>query len=172
MQAGLAETRKGLQELASSLHNLSHELHPAKLKLLGLDQTLEALCRDVDAESGVRIDFERAGDHADMAESVALCIFRITQEALQNGVKHSGARHIGVRLIAGRSELTLRIVDDGNGFDPLSSQSTGIGLLTMRERVELEGGFLRIATAPGRGTTIEAIVPVKNTTAADVSASG
>jgi two-component system sensor histidine kinase DegS len=92
---------------------------------------------------------------------VALCIFRVTQEALKNGVTHSGARQIAVRLAGTPSELTLRIVDDGNGFDPLSSQSPGLGLLTMRERVELEGGYLRIATAPGRGTTIEAIVPAQ-----------
>jgi PAS domain S-box-containing protein len=155
---GLSEARNGLQELASAIHNLSHQLHPAKLRLLGLEQTLTGLCRDVSSESGVHVRFHADGVPSDVAEPVALCIFRVTQESLQNAVKHSGARIIDVLLTGTAAQLTLRVADNGTGFEPLPSQSAGIGLLTMRERVELIGGRLKIETAPGRGTAIEATV--------------
>jgi PAS domain S-box-containing protein len=160
MQAGLAEARKGLQDLATSVHNLSHELHPGKLKLLGLGPTLDALCRSISAESGTHVTFDSVGLSADLPEDSALCIFRVAQEALQNTIKHSGARSIEVHVVATPSELTLTVRDDGTGFDPTSSRSKGLGLLTMRERVEMMGGNLRIASSPGNGTAIHASIPV------------
>ena len=96
-----------------------------------------------------------------MAEDSALCIFRVAQEALQNAVKHSGARHIDVHLTGAPSQLTLRVVDDGGGFDPLAP-AAGLGLLTMRERVELLGGSLRIETGRSTGTRVEATVPMSS----------
>jgi PAS domain S-box-containing protein len=156
---GMAQARKSLHELATSIHNLSHELHPAKLKLLGLGPTLETLCRKVSAESGMPIEFDGHGIPADVSEATALCIFRVTQEALQNAVKHSASRSIEVRILGTREHLTLHVIDSGAGFDPLASRSSGIGLLTMRERVELVGGTLAVQTSPGGGTMIEATVP-------------
>ena len=160
MLAALAEARHTLQHLATSLHNLSHELHPAKVKLLGLGPTLETLCRHVSADSGVPISFDGQDIPSYVTEDSALCIFRVTQEALQNAVKHSTSRSIEVKVLSTPMELTLRVVDDGAGFDPLTSQTVGLGLLTMRERVELVGGRLRIDTSHGRGTMIEATVPM------------
>jgi signal transduction histidine kinase len=93
-------------------------------------------------------------------EIVAVCVYRIAQEALQNAVRHSGASNIDVALIAEDGHLTLRVRDEGNGFDPLSSQESGIGLITMRERVELSGGKLHVDTGSGDGTTIEAVLPL------------
>lgn len=159
MQASLTEARKTLQELASSIHNLSHELHPAKLKLLGLGPTLEILCRNVSTESGVPISFDGQEIPSDVTEDCALCIFRVTQEALQNAVKHSASRSIEVKVVGTHEQLTLHVLDDGAGFDPLMSRSGGLGLLTMRERVELLGGTLTIETSHGRGTMITATVP-------------
>lgn len=160
MQLTLADARKSLQQLATSIHNLSHELHPAKVKLLGLGPTLETLCRNVSIESGARISFDGQNIPPEVSEDSALCIFRVTQEALQNAVKHSASRNIDVRVVASPLQLTLQVIDDGAGFDPLASHSAGLGLLTMRERVELIGGRLRIDTAHGRGTMIEATVPM------------
>jgi PAS domain S-box-containing protein len=166
VQASLGQVRRTLQELAVSVHNMSHELHPARLKLLGLTLTLESLCRDVAHESGVQIHVTCAPIPSDVDESSALCVFRVTQEALQNVVKHSGAREVDVDLSATPSHLELRIIDRGRGFDPVTSESMGIGLLTMRERVELIGGHLRIETAPKRGTQIQAVVPIRSAAAA------
>jgi PAS domain S-box-containing protein len=160
MLVSLADARNSLQHLATSIHNLSHELHPAKVRLLGLGPTLEMLCRNVSIESGVYINFDGQNIPPDVTENSALCIFRVTQEALQNAVKHSASRNIDVRVIGTSAQLTLQVVDDGAGFDPLASRAAGLGLLTMRERVELVGGRLRIETSHGRGTMIEATVPM------------
>lgn len=160
MLSGLTDARKGLQDLARSVHHLSYELHPGKLKLLGLGPTLDGLCRSIQTESGARITFDSIGLSADVSEDRALCVFRVAQEALQNAVKHSGARNIQVHVAATASELTLRISDDGTGFDQTLPRPKGLGLLTMRERVELMGGTLTIETGRGSGTTIDASVPV------------
>jgi PAS domain S-box-containing protein len=162
VNARVLEAEQGLQELAVTIHNLSHELHPAKLRLLGLVTTLEALCRDVSKQGGVEVRFLSQNVPADVTEDLALCVFRVAQEALQNAVKHSGARHITMSLTATGADLQLRVSDDGRGFGPVASEHGGIGLLTMRERVELSGGRLRIETPPTGGTTLEATVTLPN----------
>ena len=168
VRAKLADAQVGLQDLAVAIHNLSHQLHPAKLKLLGLVPTLEALCRDVSKENAVKVHFHAKGVGSDVPEEVALCVFRVAQEALRNALKHSAAPDIQVHLNGSRARLVLRVKDQGRGFDPLTSETTGIGLLTMRERVELGGGQLTIDAAEAHGTTIEAIMPLNRTSSRPV----
>jgi signal transduction histidine kinase len=158
----LLETRDGLRRLATSIHDLSHELYPARLRLLGLEQTLRALCREVSTGTLAHVSVHSDRLPSEVPEAAALSIVRVAQESLQNALKHSGARNIDVLLTATSSQLTLRVTDDGQGFDNVASQPTGIGLLTMRERVELLGGRLIVNTAPGCGTAIEAIVPLSD----------
>jgi PAS domain S-box-containing protein len=157
---GLIDVQQHLQQLAIGIHDLSHQLHPAKLKMLGLVNTLESLCRQVSREAGVHVQFTAQQVPGDIPERLALCVYRVAQEALQNATKHSGVRDIAVMLSAAAGTLTLRVVDHGRGLDPLRSDAAGIGLLTMRERVELNGGAFRIETAPSTGTTIEATLPL------------
>ena len=158
----LSETRDALRRLASTIHDLSHELYPGRLRLLGLEQTLGALCREVSTAGHARVSFHSDGLPPEVSEAAALSIFRVAQESVQNAIKHSEARTIDVRLTATPSQLTLRVADDGNGFDAMAPQPTCIGLLTMRERVELLGGRLIVTTAPGCGTAIEAILPLSD----------
>jgi signal transduction histidine kinase len=157
----LMATRTKLRELAASIHTLAYSLHPAKLKLLGLVQTLEAHCREVAAEARQEVKFHAHDVPPEIDEDVVLCIFRVAQEALQNALKHSGAGTIDVQLSGSGERLTLRVVDDGTGFDPDGPRPGGLGLLTMRERVEMVGGTLTVSTARARGTTIEASVNAK-----------
>jgi signal transduction histidine kinase len=158
----LSETGDGLRQLASAIHDLSHELFPGKLRLLGLEQTLRALCCEVSTASHAQVSFHSNGLPADVSEAAALSIVRVAQESLRNALKHSEARSIDVLLTTTASQLMLRVTDDGGGFDSVASQPTGIGLLTMRERVELLGGRLVVTTAPGCGTAIEASVPLRD----------
>jgi signal transduction histidine kinase len=160
LRKGIAEAQHNVQDLAVSIHNLAHELHPPKLKLLGLVRTLESLCRNVSKESGIQVPFATTAIPAGIRERVALCVCRVAQEALQNAVKHSGAQKIDVSLSGDAAQLTLRVSDAGRGFDPLTSPGSGIGLLSMRERVELNGGRLLIEASPSAGTTIEATLPI------------
>jgi signal transduction histidine kinase len=158
----LRAARSKLQGIAASIHALAHRLHPAKLRLLGLEATLQTLCRDIAVEADKDVRFEARDVPGDIDETVAVSLFRITQEALQNTVKHSGACTITVQLSGMGAALRLRIADDGSGFDPLTVPSAGLGLMTMRERVELMGGTLAITTAPGQGTTIDVVVSDKD----------
>ena len=154
----LVEASARLQEITSSIHLLSSELHPPKLTLLGLGATLKGLCAEVAASSGIRVQFTEDGIPAPVPADMALCFFRVMQEALQNAVKHSGGRRIEVRLRFDAPQLTLWVADDGCGFEQASA--AGLGLLTMRERVELVRGRFRIISEPGCGTLVEAVTQI------------
>ena len=167
----LESARDSLHALARSLTNLSRQLHPGKIRLLGVARTLESLCREMGGENGVRIDFVTRRVPRELPEDCGVSLFRVAQEALRNAVKHSGATAIAVRLTATRSHLTLRITDNGKGFDPLTTQASGIGLLTMRERVELVNGTLTVEPARPHGTTIRVVVPLAGNPAATSSTS-
>lgn len=156
----LAEAREMLHEITSGIHLLSSELHPPKLTLLGLGPTLKSLCDEVAGGSGIPVHFTEEGMPTSVAGDIALCFFRVMQEALQNAVKHSGGRRIDVRVRFDPSQLALWIADDGAGFEPASARDAGLGLTTMRERVELIGGRFRIISEPGCGTLVEVVAPV------------
>ena len=162
----LTEACDMLHEIISGIHLLSSELHPPKLTLLGLGPTLKSLCDEVAGGSGIPVQFTEEGHPISVAADTALCFFRVMQEALQNSVKHSGGRRIEVRVRYEDSELTLWIADDGVGFDPASARDAGLGLTTMRERVDLIGGRFRVISEPGCGTLVEVVAPVPSATPA------
>jgi len=148
-------------EIGTDLHNLSHELHPAKLQNLGLVQATQFLCRDLAKRHRLSIDFVHDSMPATVPPDPALCLFRITQEALQNVVKHSGARNAVVRLTGSAQSLQLEITDSGGGFDT-ARLGNGMGLLSMRERVDFLDGHMTIRSRPGTGTRIAVRVPAAN----------
>ena len=156
----LEEAREMLHEITSGIHLLSSELHPPKLTLLGLGPTLKGLCDEVAGGSGIPVHFTEEGLPISVAADLALCFFRVMQEALQNAVKHSGGQRIEVRVRFDTAQITLWIADDGAGFEPASARDAGLGLTTMRERVELIGGRFRIISEPGCGTLVEVVAPV------------
>src|SRR5262249_54296089 len=92
---------------------------------------------------------------------IALCVFRIVQEAVHNVVKHSGARAASVRLSRLDGSLDLQIADAGRGFVPTAHQRTGLGLVSMRARVHYLRGELTVHSAPGRGTRIAVRIPLR-----------
>jgi signal transduction histidine kinase len=144
--------------ITDDLQNASRQMHPGQLHILGLGQTLRLLCRDMSTQYRPLV-VEIAADHVprDLAPDVALCIYRVVQEALHNVVKHSGAAHALVRLTHHGQTLSLEITDSGRGFQ--GPHRAGLGLLSMRERVLFLGGQFRIESTPGRGTCITAQVP-------------
>jgi PAS domain S-box-containing protein len=157
----LDDVREMLHELTNGIRLLSSELHPPNLALLGLGPTIKAFCDEIAESSGIAVRFtDGMTPLRVLAEETALCVFRVTQEALQNVVKHSGGRHADVRLRLDGAQLTLWVVDDGVGFDTKALRGGGLGLMTMQERVELLGGRLRVISEPACGTVVEAIVPV------------
>ena len=148
------------QEIARSVHDLSHRLHPAKLKLIGLVAALNGLRRELSLQN-IEISFNHRNVPPVMPEELALCLFRIVQEALHNAIKYSQGRHVTVDLRGSTSGLALTVTDDGVGFDVNANWRKGLGLISMRERLEAVGGSLEIHSAPGAGTRLEVAVPIR-----------
>jgi len=107
-----------------------------------------------------------------MPKETSLCLFRVLQESLQNAVKHSGVRHYKVELHGTEGEIQLTVSDLGVGFDPQDAiDRRGLGLISMRERMQLVSGEISINSQPGSGTTIHARVPF-GSSSASVRATG
>jgi signal transduction histidine kinase len=153
----LRELMERVESLAKSVHDLSHRLYPAKLRLLGLVAGIKSLQRDF-SQPDVLVVFTHQMGPAVIPHDVTLCVFRVVQEGLTNAIKHSGAREICVHLADNGDGLALTIVDDGSGFDVDTRYGKGLGLISMKERLEAVGGSLTIQSAPGSGTRIEASV--------------
>jgi PAS domain S-box-containing protein len=147
-------------EIASDVHLLSYQLHPTKLQTLGLVTAIQSVCRDVSNQHGIDVEFHPEHVPPGIAPEVALCLYRIVQESLRNVVKHSGARRAFVRLGALDGELRLSVADQGKGFDIATTARTGLGLVSMRERVNFVGGEIVVHSNPGHGARIGVRVPV------------
>ena len=147
-------------EITSDVHNISRRLHPSQVELLGLAPALNNFCREFAVRNSMRIQFTSACLTCRLPEDASLCLFRVTQEAIRNVLKHSGCREALVELDEISGSLRLRISDRGNGFDPTSPEaSQGLGLLSMEERLRSMGGELFVHSRPGGGTCIEASIP-------------
>jgi signal transduction histidine kinase len=164
----LAETAR---EVSSDIHSLSYQLHPSRLELLGLVASLKGFCREFSSQHDINVQFLHANISGQIPKDVTLCLYRITQEALQNVVKHSQSMEAEVELSGRSAEIELCISDSGRGFDVESAKrAAGLGLVSMRERLRLVGGHLSIESAPSRGTRIRVRVPhVPNTAPLDSS---
>ncbi len=149
-----------VKQLSTSVHGLSHQLHPAKLEQLGLAAAVRSLCKELSESHGLVIEFihDAMPDH--VSEDVALCLYRIAQEALGNVIKHSGAQRARVQLTGSGGGIFLLIADDGAGFDSGSVNGRGgLGLVSMRERLRLVRGTVKIDSRSSEGTRIEVHVP-------------
>lgn len=148
---------------------LSRLLRPPVLDDLGLVPALSWLARTLEKRTGLAIELEIAGaldperDPPRLEPDLETLVFRVVQEALTNTLKHSGARRAEVAVAADGEAVRVRVADAGAGFDPDATldgaAGSGVGLAGMRDRVELFGGRLTLASAPGRGTEILLVVP-------------
>ena len=115
---------------------------------------VKAPCRDVSQQHDIEVDFSHELLPKAIDPNVSVCLYRIAQEALHNVVRHSHAREASVRLTRDQDNLHLHISDSGIGFDARDGQQSGLGLVSMRERVGFLKGQLTINAAPGKGTQI------------------
>jgi PAS domain S-box-containing protein len=165
---GVEARLSGFTDLLSrairSVREISYDLRPPDLEYLGLVKSLERLCDDFIRRTGIMVDFAASGlDGVEVAPEVAINLYRIVQEALANVRRHAEARHVSVRLVESFPKLIVRIKDDGRGFDVAAglaraSHRRRMGLASMRERVGLFGGKLRIVSKPGQGCLVAAEV--------------
>jgi PAS domain S-box-containing protein len=160
-RARLLVMLKGAKAMSSDIRSLSHELHSSRLEFIGLIPAVSGLCTEISEKSNIEVRFTGCELPIGISKDVALCLFRIAQEALGNVVKHSEADKANVELRLSANGVILHVADNGRGFDSLASNlGAGIGLIGMTERLRLVGGKLTIRSEPMRGTEILADVPL------------
>lgn len=149
-------------EIVTDIQNLSHQLHPAKLRFLGLSAAVRALCNEFSRQhSDIKLEFSAIDIPTDLDEEISLNIFRTIQECLRNIAKHSHAHLVTVALNCNAAYLTVDVSDDGVGFDPVHSAGKGLGLTSIHERLHQIGGTVTISSAVGAPTHIHTGVPVR-----------
>jgi signal transduction histidine kinase len=150
-----------VRNLSSGVHRLSHELHPAKLEQLGLESAVRGFAKELGTAHQIAVACEFHNVPRVLPDDIALCLYRIVQEGLQNVVKHSDAIEAKVVMRADGKELGLEILDRGTGFDTAATmRNSSLGLVGMRERVRLVRGEISIQSRPGEGTKIDVRVPL------------
>jgi signal transduction histidine kinase len=164
VESEVEQTFATLQErtaaAATGVRNLSHELHPGVLKHSGLTATLRGHCADIERQHQVTVTFS-PGDGLDSLDSeVALCLFRVVQEALTNALRHARARMIGVSLMTTAESVELIVVDDGVGFVASERTRSGLGLRSIHERVRFMHGHVTVDSRPGEGTKVLVRIPI------------
>jgi PAS domain S-box-containing protein len=148
--------------IASDLQALSHQLHSARLEHLGIVDATRSFCEEFAERQRVEVAFSHGGVPPSVSHSVSLCLFRVLQEGLSNALKHSGVRHFHVRLWGAPGIVGLAIRDSGVGFDSDAAMKNGhgLGLVSMRERVNLLKGTISITSKPNSGTQINVRLPL------------
>ncbi len=146
--------------LAGDIHRISRQLHPSILDDLGLVEAMESECQRFSDTEGIPVRFSADRFPGGAPKDLALCLYRVTQEALRNISKHSKTKEARVTLRRVKGEVIVKIADRGVGFDPGSTRGKiGLGLASMEERVRLIQGKFSIHSTRGKGTTVEIKVP-------------
>jgi PAS domain S-box-containing protein len=161
LAGALDELRQRMQEITSDIHGLSHRLHSSTLDYLGLVPALQRLVNDFGTRHNIEITFTHQGLPTPLPSDIALCLFRVVEESLNNIAKHSGATSASIDIAGDTRGIALTVEDSGAGFDPAALQRrAGLGFVSMRERLRVVRGMLHVDSAPGRGTAIHISVPV------------
>lgn len=150
-------------QISDGLYHLVHDLRPAQLDDLGLVPALQSMLDSDYRRMDMLVTFEVTGTQKRLDSLTETVLFRVAQEALTNVTRHAETDQANLRLDYASDEITLGVMDAGKGFDPNepTRSSQGWGLVGMRERVASVGGQLNLYSAPGRGTTVEVVIPLK-----------
>jgi signal transduction histidine kinase/ligand-binding sensor domain-containing protein len=160
-QQAVARLQQQTIALSEAIRHLSHELHPGVLQHAGLVVALQGNCTEFGRQHGIDVTFHADTGLENLPADVALCLYRVAQEALHNIAQHAGARRVEVTLTCSNDLLELRIADNGQGFDPVVARRRGgLGLISIDERVRLVQGYMWIVTEPQRGTELRVWVPL------------
>lgn len=165
LEPRIASARALAGACLAEVRQLSHVLRPQMLDELGLLPTLRWLVRTVRERTGLAVSFDSGGCEDRMDPDLETLIYRIAQESLTNIVKHASASDATVRLSRRDNRLLLRVEDSGAGFDAdgvlnAREEDRGFGVRAMRDRVHFFNGRFAIRSAPGKGTVVEAELPL------------
>ena len=164
----MEDLREHAVEMGSDIQALSHELHSSALDHLGIVVAMRGFCQEFGQKQKLKIDFKSTDLPSPVSPDVALCLYRVLQEALHNAAKHSRASKFNVQFLGMPGEIRLTVSDDGVGFDVEAvNKGRGLGLISMRERVKLVKGTFSIVSKLNDGTEIDVRIPVRATPQAD-----
>jgi PAS domain S-box-containing protein len=159
--ARLKEIKDKLVELSIDVHAMSRRLHPSILDDLGLADAVASECAMFRKRDGIVVNYRVENISSEVPPNVAVCLYRIVQEALRNISRHAGATAVAITLVGENQAIRLSIRDNGKGFDPSQKTSkVGLGLDSMKERAYLIGGDFSAKSQPGQGTVIEVLAPL------------
>ncbi len=156
----LQEAKHLAEQTLMSVRDLAMGLRPAMLDDLGLAPALEWQGREFSRRSGIPVDVQVDGTVDALPDAHRTCVFRIVQEALTNCARHARAEHIRVAVHGGQGAVFLSVQDDGVGIAGSEASAGGLGLVGIEERARELGGAVKIYSQPGKGTTLQAEIPV------------
>jgi signal transduction histidine kinase len=157
----IQELKNYFDQIIDEVRRISNNLMPSVLEVFSIPIAFRNLFSETEEHSGLRIHFEARGNFDDLDKKIKTYIYRLTQEALNNIVKHAEAREVRVNLTRNTDHLILVIRDDGKGFSTETvGKEGGNGIHNMRERASLLQGQIEILSAPSSGTTITLNVPI------------
>jgi PAS domain S-box-containing protein len=149
------------RQVSNDVRRLSHGLHPSVIQDFGLSTALEEFCEEFAEAEGIDLRFDGMGADAGLSGEGASCLYRIAQECLRNAAKHARATTVRVRLTTNGATVQLVVRDNGAGFPVQEDRvNSGLGLVSMKERIRMANGTLSITSQPGQGTEIVASVPL------------
>jgi signal transduction histidine kinase len=164
LQRKIAATQQLIQNSVELIHDFARELRPATLDDLGLIPALHSFTKSLSKQTGIRIDLTLFGAVEHLENEKRTVLYRVTQEALTNVARHARANKVEVSIGKLDNAVALRVSDDGKSFrvaHRLNGKShKRLGVLGMRERVEMVGGTFKIESSPGNGTTVSALIPI------------
>jgi signal transduction histidine kinase len=160
MHEAASELRELVVATLQDVRRLAVQLRPKALDDFGLAAALERLAQTFAESTGIHVDLEAQLGKERLPPEVETTLYRIVQEALTNVVKHADASRVSILLVRRDASATAVIEDDGRGFDSQAAREDGLGLLGMRERVELHDGRLTVESQAGSGTTLVVEVPL------------
>ena len=161
-RATIEKVQEKMIRTGKDIRQLSHDLHPPLLQQAGLPKAVLSYCEQFTTTTGIPVSCDCDESARDLSRGAALALFRIVQEALGNAAKHGAPTHITVRLFRSNGTVSLVVSDDGRGFDPAAlASSGGLGLVMMRERAAQLSGTFEFHSTPGRGTTIQVVMPFR-----------
>ncbi|MGB0010241.1 MAG: MASE1 domain-containing protein [Candidatus Sulfotelmatobacter sp.] len=167
LTSALTDLKHQLSAIANTAREISHGLYPTQLEYLGLAKALKRLCDESRRAKSISIHLTIGNLPDQLHPSISLSLYRIAQETMHNIITHSQARNAQVELDADDTRITLRISDDGVGFDP-SHETAGLGLESMRQRVRAVEGFIDVSSSHNSGTRVEVRMPFREPRSDDV----
>jgi signal transduction histidine kinase len=150
-----------IDNIITTVRNISHSLSPPGLELFGLEHTLYELCDTFNTSGVIRLSFiNEAGSRVDaMDKNAALAIYRVLQELISNTIKHAEAKKIVIRFCIENNRLVLVYSDDGKGFDAAAVKKTGMGLQNIEARLSMVQAVFTVTTSAGNGIMVRIILP-------------